>query len=146
MLCAKRSKGWIHSLRRISVNLRHQIWRDSCASFSVVSKLTTGRFGKMKLSWFDWTFCFDQRRGALWWCLHGRPSLVLYCQIAAYSRWVWSPNLWLENPEFRSVRSLGSLNELCTVVDECASQSMIYNLQWKGLSGMADYSFSKTGK
>ena len=50
------------------------------------------------------------------------------------------------NPEFRSVRSLGRINELCRVVDRCVSQSMIYNLPWKGLSGMADYSFSKTDK
>ena len=50
------------------------------------------------------------------------------------------------NPQFRNVRSLGKLNELCTVVDGCVSQSMIYNLPWKGLSGMADYSFSKTDK
>lgn len=140
MVYAKRSKGWIQSLREIWVNLRHQIWRDSCVSFSVVSSLTTGGFGNMKLSWFDWMFSFDQSRGALWWCLHGRHLHG----IAAYGRWVCAPNLWLENPEFRIVRSLGRLNKLCTVGDGCVSQSMIYNLPWKGLSGMADYSYRLT--
>ena len=94
----------------------------------------------MKLSWFDWMFSFDQSRGALWWCLHGRHLHG----IAAYGRWVCAPNLWLENPEFRIVRSLGRLNKLCTVGDGCVSQSMIYNLPWKGLSGMADYSYRLT--